>query len=238
MPIEIIEQGMENGHWINIQKSSFSYDVNNNLLEEFVQLWDIENEVWIIGEKHLFTYDDKNNLIQELHQDGQEDFLSIYSYNDSNNLIEKINKVWNGITWMNSVRYDLIYGADNNLIELCEQNWSGDNWVNFWKYSYTYSSITTIKQDDNTPDIYQLSQNYPNPFNPTTNINYKLPKTSQVELGIYNLLGQKVATLVDKKQAAGTYTVQWEASGFSSGVYYYKIEAGEFSETKKLVLLK
>ncbi len=85
---------------------------------------------------------------------------------------------------------------------------------------------------------FTLQQNYPNPFNPTTTFKYQLPKSSQVELTVYSLLGQRVATLVNKKQSAGTYNVDWNASDFASGVYYYKIQAGTFVQSKKLLFIK
>jgi len=85
---------------------------------------------------------------------------------------------------------------------------------------------------------YALKQNYPNPFNPMTTIYYELPMTTDVDLSIFNLLGQKVATLVNKKQAPGRYQVQWDAGGFASGVYYYRLSSGKFVETKKLVLVR
>ncbi|MCP4360457.1 MAG: T9SS type A sorting domain-containing protein, partial [Chloroflexi bacterium] len=75
------------------------------------------------------------------------------------------------------------------------------------------------------PKKMTLFQNYPNPFNPKTTINYQLPMLSNVELSIYNLLGQKVATLVSKQQSVGYYQIDWDASGFASGIYYYRIEA-------------
>jgi D-alanyl-D-alanine carboxypeptidase len=88
------------------------------------------------------------------------------------------------------------------------------------------------------PKDFALLQNYPNPFNPTTVISYELKVKSNVDLSIYNLLGQKVATLVSKDHTAGSYQVQWDATGFSSGVYFYKLETDKgFVETKKLVLL-
>jgi len=85
----------------------------------------------------------------------------------------------------------------------------------------------------------RLFQNYPNPFNPLTTIHYELPITDYVRLTIFNLLGQKVATLVSKKQAAGTYQVEWDARGFASGVYYYRLSTEKgFVYTRKLILLK
>ncbi len=89
------------------------------------------------------------------------------------------------------------------------------------------------------PDKFSLYPNYPNPFNNSTMIKYQLPMAAHVDLGIYNLLGQKVATLVSERQPAGTYTVDWDASGFSSGVYFYTLSTDHgFSQTRKLLFLK
>ena len=91
----------------------------------------------------------------------------------------------------------------------------------------------------NAPCQFRLEANYPNPFNPKTMINYQLPMISKVELSIYNLLGQKVAVLVNKEQPAGNYTVEWDASAFSSGVYIYTLETESgFKQSRKLVLIK
>jgi hypothetical protein len=100
--------------------------------------------------------------------------------------------------------------------------------------------ISAIENDQFTknPTIFSLSQNYPNPFNPITIINYELPITNYVELSIYNLLGQKVTTVVSERQKAGHYQVQWDAQDFGSGIYYYKIEAGDFVDVKKMILLR
>jgi len=88
------------------------------------------------------------------------------------------------------------------------------------------------------PTQYRLDQNYPNPFNPRTIINYELRFTNYVDLSIYNSLGQRVKTLVSEDKNAGSHQVEWDASGFASGVYYYKIQAGEFLEVKKMVFVK
>ena len=86
--------------------------------------------------------------------------------------------------------------------------------------------------------MFSLEQNYPNPFNPTTTINYSVPKASIVKMTIYNLLGQKVATLADKYMEAGVYTINFEAAQLASGVYFYRLEAGKFISEKKMVLLR
>jgi hypothetical protein len=89
-----------------------------------------------------------------------------------------------------------------------------------------------------TPDKYQLSQNYPNPFNPETNIRYEIPKNGFVKLIVYNILGREVETLVNENQSAGAYEVSFDGSNLSSGPYFYKLQAGDFSETKKMLLIK
>lgn len=88
------------------------------------------------------------------------------------------------------------------------------------------------------PPAIELRQNYPNPFNAGTTIKYKLPRASIVNLKVYNVLGQEVATLVDESEPAGIHAVQFGGSGFSSGVYFYRLQAGEFVQTRKLLLLK
>jgi hypothetical protein len=89
-----------------------------------------------------------------------------------------------------------------------------------------------------TPSAYALEQNFPNPFNPSTKINYSLPVEGFVTLDIYNSIGQKVATLVNETKTAGTYAVDFNASNLTSGIYFYKISSGNFTETKKMILLK
>jgi hypothetical protein len=86
---------------------------------------------------------------------------------------------------------------------------------------------------------FSLAQNYPNPFNPNTTISYELPEVSAVELSIYNLHGQKVATLVSERQRAGRYQVEWEAAAFAGGVYFCSLRSkAGFVKTIKLVLVK
>lgn len=104
---------------------------------------------------------------------------------------------------------------------------------------YGFPVVTTgIENAGPIPSTYSLSQNFPNPFNPTTTIKFSLTKTSNIRLTVYNILGQQVATLVDGRMGAGTYSVEFDASRFSSGVYLYRLETGGFISNKKMMLLK
>jgi hypothetical protein len=99
--------------------------------------------------------------------------------------------------------------------------------------------VTDVHNTNNDiPMRYELAQNYPNPFNPTTTINYSIPKQGMVTLKVYNMLGQEVATLINKQQSAGNYSVDFNATKLASGVYVYRLNSGDFTMTKKLVLLK
>jgi hypothetical protein len=85
---------------------------------------------------------------------------------------------------------------------------------------------------------FTLDQNFPNPFNPNTLIKYSIPKSSQVSLKIFNTLGQEMETLVNEEKQVGTYEVNWNASNLQSGVYFYRLQAGSFVQTRKMILLK
>jgi len=102
--------------------------------------------------------------------------------------------------------------------------------------SFTFS--LSGESPSNLPDHYSLNQNYPNPFNPSTQIKYALPSAGHVTLAVYNVLGQRVTNLVDGFREAGEHTEQWDASGYGSGVYFYRLSAGSFTETKRMVLVK
>jgi hypothetical protein len=98
--------------------------------------------------------------------------------------------------------------------------------------------VVSDVEDQTQPLAFQLEQNYPNPFNPSTKINYQISQNDFVSLKIYNVLGDEVATLVNENKPAGNYEVTFDASLLSSGTYFYKLQAGSFVETKKMMLLK
>jgi hypothetical protein len=99
----------------------------------------------------------------------------------------------------------------------------------------------TVDVEDIHPEVptnFTLHQNYPNPFNPSTKIKYQIAEHSFVSLKVYDVLGSEVAKIVNEEKPAGIYEVEWNASGFSSGIYFYQLKTGNFVETKKMLLLK
>jgi len=115
--------------------------------------------------------------------------------------------------------------------------------VNFFpvftgKVQYGEPGLSAGDQPQDLPASYALAQNYPNPFNPSTDISFDLPRSGKVNLTVYNILGQAVTTLVDRELDAGSHTITWDASENATGVYFYKLTAGDFTETRKMMLLK
>lgn len=115
-----------------------------------------------------------------------------------------------------------------------------DNFTWYFDDIYVYAGETGTSVDGSgeTPYKVELHQNYPNPFNPVTQIEYSLPQSGQVKLEVYNMMGQRVAVLADEVQHAGRHTVSFDASHLASGVYLYRIRAGNFSDVRKMVLMK
>ena len=105
-------------------------------------------------------------------------------------------------------------------------------------YKSVNKVVTTLNEENTVPSKFELMQNYPNPFNPSTSIEYSVPSNEYVLLKVYDLLGNEVNTLVNERQSAGNYEVNFDASNLASGIYFYRIQSGSFIQTKKLMLLK
>ncbi|MBK7230438.1 MAG: T9SS type A sorting domain-containing protein [Ignavibacteriales bacterium] len=102
----------------------------------------------------------------------------------------------------------------------------------------TYAYSQEVEVEISTPLTFSLEQNYPNPFNPTTTIGYSIPSNNFVTIKLYDVLGNEVITLVNEQKQAGKYEMLYNASNLASGVYYYQINAGDFTQTRKLMLMK
>jgi len=150
---------------------------------------------------------------------------------------------------MRGLVYPVTVRAENEDIRILDGTGNGLNerLKSGEEVTITNSSVSKLMVSaDLIPDVYALEQNYPNPFNPSTKIRYSIPNVgsglAQTVLKVYDVLGNEVATLVNEEKPAGSYEVDFNAStsgsGLASGIYYYKIQAGSFTETKKMVLIK
>jgi hypothetical protein len=98
--------------------------------------------------------------------------------------------------------------------------------------------VSVQSNNNNIPDKFALFQNYPNPFNPITNLKFQMPRPGFAELKIFDILGREIAALVNEKLGAGTHQVNWDAASYPSGIYFYRLIAGDFNESKKMMLIK
>lgn len=116
---------------------------------------------------------------------------------------------------------------------------AGTYYGGVWRRPLSEMFATGVEdKQGSSPSRFVLEQNYPNPFNPSTVISYQLPVYSHVAMRVFDILGREVATLVNEERNAGSYIVQWNAEGFASGVYFYRVDAGPYSQTRKLILMK
>jgi len=162
------------------------------------------------GYEHVVK--EENTIAVEMHaaNDFSEMFFNAQLINNRNEIIFPLNSEWNYYSQQNT--------PESQIVER--------------------SSLTIKDADIPETETFSLKQNYPNPFNPSTMINYQLPMISEVDLSIYNMLGEKVTTLVSEKQQPGNFNITWNAENYPSGIYLYKLVSGGAVEVKKCVLLK
>lgn len=243
----MIEEQMQdylNGNWVTTLRISHGYDENNNRIESLTQEFNGETLVDVFKESLL--YNAQNKVIELFYLDWnvqssiwQNNWRELMSYDAQGNQTEHISQEGNGDSWLNYAKDVLSFNEHNHLVTVTGYGWENGNWVTYWKGNFEYVAATGIIEEAVTLNQWRLEDNYPNPFNPSTTISYQLALDSQVDLSIYNLLGQRVSTLVSQKQPAGTYNVEWNASDLPSGVYFYQLQTGSgFVQSKKLVLLK
>jgi photosystem II stability/assembly factor-like uncharacterized protein len=143
----------------------------------------------------------------------------------------------NGASWT-SVSSDLMDLGVHTLIINGGNLFAGCDTSGIWCRPLSQMITAVDDNESNLPNIFSLSQNYPNPFNPSTVIKYSLPAESFVTIKLYDLLGREIKTLVNEDKTAGSYSYTFNASDLSSGIYFYRMEAGNFTQSHKLVLLK
>jgi uncharacterized delta-60 repeat protein len=221
--------------------------VNPDQLTKNINLTNIINEivqekVFLLNEIELA----QNDSVKIINPDDNS--IKLISYGTAKNYQIKLEIV----SQLGSGRFE------NNNIQLTQNSTHilEPNWIDLTNSQLTiyvdegndgtiddtlYVANTVDVEDEGsllTPNEFNLAQNYPNPFNPTTTIQYSIPQRSNVTLKVYDILGNEVATLVNEERARGVYSVNFDASQLASGIYFYRIQAGSFIETKKMILIK
>ena len=227
----------DNDQWENSWRNIYSYDAENKLIEELDQGWN--NNMWNDVFRGYYYYDTNSNLIEFLAQSsvGINFLRYLYSYDANNNRIEQIRQMWNGTDWDNGGRVLYTYNTNNDLTEEIIQEWDGSEWVNIDKYTYLYL-VTEVKKIEESVLNYGISNNFPNPFNPSTRIKYFIPTQSYVTIKVFDALGNEITTLVNEEKQTGSYHVEFDASELTSGIYLYRLRAGDYIETTKMMFMK
>jgi len=212
-------------------------DTLNNpiLLSGAISQWDrvvYGPEILYIDNLYYMFYTGQNNLYQSDKVGLATSSDGIHNWNKhvSSPVLQPTPGQWDGSrTILGSV-----FMEDDTL----KMYYAGSNGPNWEIGLATSSIISSIEQETTLPTEFALEQNFPNPFNPTTKIKYSAPQASQVVVKVFDVLGNEIATLLNEEKPAGTYELTWSAASLPSGVYFYRIQAGEFISTKKMLLLK
>jgi len=178
-----------------------------------------------------------NNFVHLVWEDDRAAGIYGIYYNRSTN---------GGISWSSDLKLNtstatarkpLIVRTSFEIHVVWQDNRDNDYEI-YYKQNLVGNVTTITNTGNNVPDKYSLSQNYPNPFNPITNIEFSIPNAGITKLVIYDALGREVETLVNSELNPGTYSAVWDASKYNSGVYFYRLTTGNFTETKKMILVK
>lgn len=138
---------------------------------------------------------------------------------------------------INSNSNNIIFSTVGESFIGKSSNTVNQNQIGFW-YAFQQTTITDVEDEEIIPIVFKLEQNYPNPFNPSTKIKFAVPERSNVLIKVYDILGSEVVTLVNEEINAGRYEKNFNAKGLSSGVYLLRMEAGTYTSTKKMILLR
>jgi len=251
--------------WINSSKITLNYYPNGMRDFNIVELWNGSN--WVNDLIVTFEYTDDWILLLHLYKiwDGSNwnnDYRTTFTYSLIEPQLIGLNEVWNDSQWMVDTRYSYSYNANGYFTHGIYELWENGNWVPYdwgiitienpdgfihhlWTYQgfVYYDSPTKVgAEGDIILKDFHLSQNYPNPFNPSTTINYSISKPGFVSLKVYDILSNEVTTLVSEEKPAGSYEVEFSATGggrnLASGIYIYRLTSGIFTTSKKLILLK
>jgi len=208
-----LQEGWIDTIWSNIGLYTKYYNYNNSLIEYISQYWHSANG-WINQQRWLL------------------------SYTTDNQLLDWTTQFWYSAQWENFSKLKSVFDNYGNQIIYAWEVWENSAWQNHVQLLFIYTLVSSVEEDLLNGFNYSLSQNHPNPFNPSTKISWQSPTGSHQTIKVFDVLGNEIATLIDEYKPAGSYEINFDASKLSSGVYFYQLKAGNYLETKKMILLR
>jgi len=249
--------------WKYYHKYTYTYDKNNNLKTDLFEYWDDSEGELINIERNSYSYNENNVLTSKINDywDNNHWMSNLkysYIYDENSRLRINLEEIWKTDKWENYHRLTYTYDTEGNITNFTSGNWNSldSSWYNYPdncdienngdKYrflcgeltAYYTSHLTSVNTDSKILSEFSLSQNYPNPFNPVTTISYSIPLKTNVKIVIYNTLGETITTLINKEQKRGKHKIRFNASRLPSGIYFYKLTTKDYSNTKKMILIK
>lgn len=227
--------------WTPLSASIYSYDESAAVHITITEDWN--DNLWVNSRKKTAELNALGLDSVITHQQWVTDvwdnsWRTMWRYDDSGNLTLYMVDHWDANEWELTSRTTYTNDENGYRIGYLAESLLGDIWSGFMRGTYNYSGITSVKNDPITPDEFLLLNNYPNPFNPSTVIEFEISTPEYVSLTIFNLRGEEVTRLIDRKLLNGRYKAKWDARGYSSGVYFYQLMVGESTITNKMVLIK
>ncbi len=223
---EVIEQDYDTlkTKYINAYRDQYMYYQISLKDSAYVSSkWDTTNKVWAEDSQVLRFYDSNGKDTKWLYQDWDT----------------------NSKAYVDSGQQLYTYDSNMNLSQSDFQIWNNSSWMTYSQLKYYYTNtrpdqvpLPIDEEITKIPRQIRLNQNYPNPFNPSTQIKYVLNASVNVKLNVYDIIGREVATLVNQKQSSGSYTVTFNATRLSSGIYFYRLVTDKTTITKKMILIK
>ena len=264
----ILEELWDGTVWVNHELTTFTYDESGRNISVSGEYWENEAWINAYRYSYLFDSNGLRTAWSFEYWNEtkwENDFRFVYTYDANGSKTIELIEEWDGSSFIGTSRTTFTNNANGNVIFAIHESWDESTWVesptylgfnvdvdsensNYFSFLSTrinvyYASITDVNLIENLPAHFELSQNYPNPFNPSTTIQYTVPAIANenyhsLQLTIYDVLGKEVQTLVNQKQKSGTYEVSFNASSFSSGIYFYTLKVGKHIQTKRMMLLK
>ena len=237
-----VDKFWQTNKWIKASELFISYNEQNKKIETLEKKWVMGTPVDSV--RSLFKYNEFDSLSKKITkkpENGvwQDSARVIHEYIDQKYKKSVVRDIYTeNQNWIGQDSTDYNYYQSEKKVEIVNYLRGQNSWRNNIKWIMQYSDTTSKIEEKGYAQKYKLYQAYPNPFNEATIIKYYLPRESEVLINIYNVVGQKVKTLVDHSEKSGLHTITWQPENLSSGIYYYKIKAGKFNTVKKCVYLK